>query len=182
MAQARRSPESSPAGIGVSSLIAANHQVLRQGLEMLAAIDDQTYVRTIEPLFAYGVGSHIRHCLDSYNCFLNGAGRGMVDFDNRSRDGQTAIDRGCAMRRIESVIGSLGELPRTASLALLSKQDSPVWAVSSIERELQFLLSHTVHHFALIALILRVQGVEVDENFGVAPSTLDYWNSTTRKG
>ena len=51
----------------------------------------------------------------------------------------------------------------------------PAAAPSSLARELQFLTSHTIHHFAVIALILRAMDVEVDREFGVAPSTLRYW-------
>jgi hypothetical protein len=43
---------------------------------------------------------------------------------------------------------------------------------SSISRELQVLSSHTVHHFALIAITLRMHGVEIESDFGMAPSTL----------
>jgi hypothetical protein len=50
---------------------------------------------------------------------------------------------------------------------------------SSISRELQVLSSHTVHHFALIAITLRVHGVEIDSDFGMAPSTLRYLASKT---
>ncbi len=46
---------------------------------------------------------------------------------------------------------------------------------SSLRRELHFLLSHTVHHYALIAMILARHGVEVEPDFGVAPSTLRHW-------
>jgi hypothetical protein len=52
-----------------------------------------------------------------------------------------------------------------------------VWCRSSVSRELQFLLSHTVHHYALIAMTLRAAGVELDEELGVAPSTLAYQRS-----
>ena len=50
--------------------------------------------------------------------------------------------------------------------------DDARWMPSSRLRELDFLLSHTVHHQALTAIICRLVGVEVDEEFGVAPSTL----------
>jgi hypothetical protein len=43
---------------------------------------------------------------------------------------------------------------------------------SSVSREMQALSSHTIHHFALIAVTLKALGVNVDCNFGVAPSTL----------
>jgi hypothetical protein len=46
-----------------------------------------------------------------------------------------------------------------------------------VTRELQFLASHTVHHYALIAHLARDRGVGVAPEFGVAPATLDYWAS-----
>jgi hypothetical protein len=49
-----------------------------------------------------------------------------------------------------------------------------MWSGTSVGRELQFLVSHTVHHYAVIAAMLRPQGVEPGADFGVAPSTLVY--------
>ena len=46
-----------------------------------------------------------------------------------------------------------------------------------MSRELQVLSSHTIHHFALIGMTLRAHGVVLDEDFGVALSTLRYRNS-----
>jgi uncharacterized damage-inducible protein DinB len=45
------------------------------------------------------------------------------------------------------------------------------FAASTPDRELQFLASHTVHHFALVALLLRLAGVSVPDGFGVATAT-----------
>ncbi|MEK6687797.1 MAG: hypothetical protein AABZ01_04975, partial [Gemmatimonadota bacterium] len=45
---------------------------------------------------------------------------------------------------------------------------------SSLGRELLFLLSHTVHHFAVIRLLLQRQGTDSDPRLGVAPSTEAY--------
>ena len=50
---------------------------------------------------------------------------------------------------------------------------------SSLSRELQALSSHTVHHFALIAVTLRAHGVQMDPEFGMAPSTLRYLAAKT---
>jgi hypothetical protein len=36
------------------------------------------------------------------------------------------------------------------------------------------VLSHTVHHFAIISLISRFYGVFPPDGFGVAPATLRY--------
>jgi hypothetical protein len=53
------------------------------------------------------------------------------------------------------------------------------WSPSSVGRELQALLGHTVHHYAIIALLLRVEGIEPGEEFGVAPSTLAHWRAAS---
>jgi len=50
-----------------------------------------------------------------------------------------------------------------------------VWCTSSVLRELDFLQSHTVHHYSLIAMLLRLHEIDPGEDFGVAPSTLKYW-------
>ena len=59
-------------------------------------------------------------------------------------------------------------------------RDEPDWCRSSLLRELQFLLSHTIHHYALIASLLERRGVRVRDElsgFGVAASTLEHWAS-----
>jgi uncharacterized damage-inducible protein DinB len=43
---------------------------------------------------------------------------------------------------------------------------------TTVGRELVFVLSHTVHHNALIAVMARTLGVSVPDRFGYAPSTL----------
>jgi hypothetical protein len=45
------------------------------------------------------------------------------------------------------------------------------WRHSTLGRELQVVASHTVHHFALIALLLERLSVPVAAGFGVAAST-----------
>jgi hypothetical protein len=42
---------------------------------------------------------------------------------------------------------------------------------STLGRELAFVASHTIHHFAIVALLLRDMGIGVPARFGYAPST-----------
>lgn len=175
----RGTTESSTIPAAHEALLAANLQVLRQGLELLAQLDDEQYTLTAGSLFAYGVGSHLRHCLDSYACFLHGLPTGRIDYDRRERAELTAQDRRYASTRIEWTMEVLRETLAQHQLKELQvRQDGPHWATSSVARELQFLLSHTVHHYALIALILRLQGFNPAAEFGVAPSTLKHWQAT----
>lgn len=48
---------------------------------------------------------------------------------------------------------------------------------STIRCELQFLQGHTVHHYALIATMLRSLGLDTSREFGMAPSTLIHENT-----
>ncbi len=170
-----------PAMLAVNTLIAANLAVLGQGAQLLTRLDDAAYTRTVKPLFDYGVSSHIRHCLDSYTSFLQGLETGLIDYDRRARDVRIEQDRFYAQSRIAATMAALqGLMPDLSATVLQARQDSPHWAVTSLERELQFLLSHTVHHYALVALMLRAQGIKPSKEFGVAPSTLKHWEQVKK--
>ena len=100
----------------------------------------------------------------------------MIENERRARDVRVDSDGEYAQTRITATMVALQELmPDLSAMVMQAGQDSPHWTVTSFERELQFLLSHTVHHYALAALMLRTQGVEPGKEFGVAPSTLAYW-------
>lgn len=54
----------------------------------------------------------------------------------------------------------------------MSEGAQPVIGWSTLARELAFVMSHTIHHQAIVALLLEQQGGGVpDERFGYAPST-----------
>ena len=128
-------------------------------------------------------GAHMRHVLDCYLCFLRGLKtQDRVNYDARERDPRVETDSEHAAQVIRGLIDSLSNLSESdltrrlkvqVDAAAWHQQDA-LWSDSSVGRELQFLLSHTVHHFALMALILRAQGVDPGAEFGVAPSTLEH--------
>jgi hypothetical protein len=154
---------------------------LRQGAALLGRLDDALYREPRWLPVRSGVGPHFRHCLEFYDNFLAGVASGRVDYQRRERDPQTETDRAYALVKIAATIDALENLPITDGTAslLVRVEDAAAdaWCNSSVGRELQSLLSHTIHHYALIALMLRLQDVEIEESFGVAPSTLDYWRT-----
>lgn len=169
-----------PSGeFSVWSLIDASVYILRQGHDILSRIEDDLYVRPHPPQSAYGIGAHLRHCLDAYDCFLHGLPVGLIDYDCRERQELIATSRAAAMDKIAATMELLQVIPGRSEVGELQvRQDGADFAPSSLERELQFLLSHTIHHYAIIALLLRWQGVELPADFGVAPSTLAYWQAS----
>jgi hypothetical protein len=44
--------------------------------------------------------------------------------------------------------------------------------LSTLGRELLFVSSHTVHHFALVAHYCKTAGVDLGADFGKAPATM----------
>lgn len=158
-----------------------NIHFLEQGLDLLAALDDRQYAAP--GLFGQAsAGAHLRHVIDCYRCFLGGLESRKVDYDARERDRRIETDRDVAAGAIAQIIDRLQGL--TDSVLELDvqiqvdtaawEQGKDLWTRSTGARELQFLLSHTVHHYALIALILRGHGFDPGNEFGVAPSTLEY--------
>jgi hypothetical protein len=166
-------------------LIQENIDVLKQGLNLLNQLQDSIYKEVKHPFSEYGIGSHFRHCLDFYQSFLDGIVKGSIDYDDRHRDGRIEKDRSIAISKFQSVIHRLEGLSRIDSQMTLlvrledgEERESPSsWSYSSVQRELQALVSHTVHHYALIAIMLQLKGFRLAEEFGVAPSTLRRWRS-----
>ena len=55
----------------------------------------------------------------------------------------------------------------------LEETESTVIPTTEI-RELVFVGSHAVHHYALISIIAQLQGIETEENLGIAPATASF--------
>ena len=157
-------------------------EILRQAVDLLGEIDDENYIKAEKSVYADGgaVGGHFRHCLEFVNCFLNGIKNGRVDYDRRERNHLLETNREYAIAEYTKTIRSLENLTLTENGNLLVRpedieSDEDYWCASSIERELDFLQSHTIHHYALIGFKLRAFGFELPPEFGVAPSTLRFW-------
>ena len=154
-------------------------EILFQGLELSERVSDAVYTSGGRG----SVGTHMRHCLEFVTSFLGGLKSGQIDYSSRERDVNLEQNREYAMSRMAFAIRELNALrnenlekPVMVKLDELSGlMSEPEWAWSSGKRELEFVQSHTVHHFALIAYKLRALGIRIDESFGVAPSTLKHW-------
>ncbi|MEZ5398428.1 MAG: hypothetical protein R2729_02095 [Bryobacteraceae bacterium] len=144
-----------------------------------ALLDDaEALIGTLDES-AYGtIGGQIRHIVEFYECFFEGLAGRCVDYDARRRDPSIEKSRLTARGRIAALRVRLEEVPRIDMEILVRAEDSAMNEFpdpplrSSAGRELQSLASHTVHHFAVIALLLRSLGIQTRDGFGVAPSTL----------
>jgi len=162
------------------TFITNNVGALLQGIDLLERIDDELYSATELAVCSSAVGGHIRHIVDYYGLMLSGVPEGRIDYDLRDRDPMVETDRRTGIARLRGLVERLqgfdvAGAPTTVEVKVdLPEGQEAAWSRSSLERELQFSLSHTVHHFALIATILRLNGCEPGPDFGVATSTLRY--------
>ena len=164
------------------ALIRMNAGWLRQALALLVTISDEAYSTAPKGMAPHRVSGHMRHIIEFYECFLDGLVYSHVDYDARRRDQSIERSRQSAMARIRTLIARLETAPDLMGDSILfvrAEDDATLglrdpFLMSSVARELMTLSSHTIHHFALIAMTLRAHGVAVDAKFGVAPSTLAY--------
>lgn len=161
------------------SILAANLALLEQGLELIERLPEQLFGGDDVPR---PVGPHFRHVLEHYSCFLAGLSGGRIDYDARARERDVERRREAAMACIRELVGGLmrlkgADLERPAEVRLECGVggETDQWSRSTLRRELHFLLSHTVHHYALIGLLLERHGHAPGPEFGVAPSTLAHW-------
>lgn len=163
----------------MKALLDANRLLLQDAAALVLALDDITYVR-LYPAFASGsVAQHLRHVLDHYDAILQRRD-GVIDYDIRRRESPLETSRHAGLVEIRRVLAALVDLDdgKVRVCSEVSPADVVVVeAESTLRRELMFATSHAVHHFALIAMLLRAQGVPVPAEFGVAPATLTHQRS-----
>ena len=171
--------------------------VLLQGARLAGGLHQrpdgpELYVRIPTPLSRAGVGAHLRHCLDFVRALVQGLPEGRVDYDARERDVTIENDPGVALAEIEELEQKIRALAGSESglspdRALLVRMDASPdapeslgWVSSTVGREFNIVMSHTIHHYALIAMTLRHFGEDPGPEFGVAPATLSYWREEGR--
>lgn len=168
-------------------LLEDNHAVLQQGAALVRDLDSGAYTQNAPHLALSGVGPHLRHVVDFYERLLaplengvNGSDPAIrIDYDARARDPRMETDPQHAHLVLERTIERLRAVIDHPAVvhgkSVQVRADGSPWIESTVVRELQSIVSHTVHHFALIAIAVRAQGGTVEPEFGVAPSTLRHW-------
>lgn len=146
------------------------------------------------PAYAIKVGAHLRHIIEHYDALLAAPATGIVDYDARPRERALETDPALACARAGSLqqrlagreIGSLAEpLLVRGKAGVAGEFDFAV--ASSLGRELVFVASHAVHHFALLIDYCARNGIAVGPDFGKAPATVAHEralapvSSTSRK-
>ena len=150
--------------------------VLDQLYDVIDRLGDEQYARKPIGVITSSIGAHVRHCLDHVRELMRIAHSRELDYDRRERGTDVEMRRDAALELISELRQQLSELdpserPIQVSTMLASDQP-PVIVQSSVAREVAFVLSHTIHHHALIGVMVKSLGGWLPERFGYAPSTV----------
>lgn len=156
-----------------TSLLQTNVDALKEGATLLAALSVEQYTQGYKPAFHSTIGAHFRHVLEHYRCFVGQISSGQFCYDKRERDELLECDFDYAKRTVEELSTALSLLPEeviSQSCVMLDQQADGI-VTSSVHRELLFLQSHTMHHYAIIGAMARALGSTPEADFGVAIAT-----------
>jgi uncharacterized damage-inducible protein DinB len=160
---------------GAASVVAS---ALHQQIEFLESLPPGLFTAAPGSSFEGTIGAHARHCLDHVVAALDGATSGRVAYDRRERGTTIEADRDAALAALRSCVDRLERLTPEdeqrsvrAEIMLSAAGDFEVYD-STLGRELAFVLSHTIHHHALLSAMARARNIAVPERFCLAPATL----------
>ena len=155
-------------------------QLLEELAQVIAALSDAQYVHRPMSVMPSHIGGHVRHSLDHVQALLAATATGRLNFDHRERGTAIETNRSAALEAIEKLIGELRELqplvlevPMTLHM-MMHADARPIELSTTFAREAGFVLSHTIHHNAIISAMVKTLGGWLPPHFGYAPSTIDY--------
>lgn len=165
-------------------LIVACQDVLLQGLELLFRLSDRTYSHFVDAPYSASIGGHYRHVLEHFHCVVRSIRSGEINYDARERSPRLETEVTYASIATCDVLRAI----KNYNEAILNRASKVVNSISygsagpsvidtNIGRELAYCIGHAIHHYAIVRLLCSQLGVDVPNEFGVAPSTLKYKSS-----
>jgi hypothetical protein len=181
-------------------LLVFNLQVLGQALALVQAhqagpVDPVFPVGTVGPVgpvghvgrprYAGPAGSHLRHIIEHYEALVFPRSAHVVDYDQRPRDRELEVNPARASARLNGLQDQLQGWHHRELLRPVQVHGQGGTAgefgfqvMSSIGRELAFVASHAVHHFALLLAYCQQHHIATPTHFGKAPATVAHERAT----
>ena len=160
------------------NLIQQNQSFIDQAISLILKMQPAAYSQCSEEVFSSSIGQHVRHCIEHYDELLVAhAEKRVVRYHARPRNVEVETDSEVAVNRLRFIHNQLDRVGSEDDALKVSDGGIATPSPTSLSRELEFLISHTVHHFALITVIANKFQIEVPENFGIAPTTLKHRES-----
>ena len=155
-------------------LLPAIHNSLQELNDLLAQISDADYAHPCHELSNATIGEHTRHIIEMFQCLNSQYETGIVNYDQRLRNKSIQTNSEYAIEQIKEIQNALDKENKKLALQQIIDGEA-IHIESNYFRELLYNLEHCIHHQALIKVAILMNGkVIVNENFGVARSTIEY--------
>ena len=155
-------------------LIPSIKNTLNELSSLLTQLSIEDYTNPCRGLSNATIGEHTRHIIEMFQCLENQYEVGIINYDDRKRDYLIQTDTEFAKQTIVEVIQTLEKPNKNITLQQVVDNEE-LNIESNYHRELLYNLEHCIHHQALIKVaVLQLEHLEIDENFGVARSTIEY--------
>jgi uncharacterized damage-inducible protein DinB len=152
--------------------------ILQQLQAVIGCLRDEQYSMKPVGVVQSSIGAHVRHCLDHVRSLLKAIETGELDYDQRDRGTAIETGRAAALAAIKSMRNRLANLTEDVidqplRLSVLMTCDGlPFRFETSVGREMAYVLSHTIHHNALVGTMVKTLGGWLPDRFGYAPATV----------
>ncbi|UPT69564.1 MAG: DinB family protein [Flavobacterium sp. JAD_PAG50586_2] len=155
-------------------LIPSLHKALNELVSLLNQLSNDDFTTPCKALSNSTIGEHTRHIIEMFQCLENQYESGVVNYDKRNRDYKIQSDTGFALQCIDVVKNQLEKENKKIMLQQIVDCEE-LYIESNYFRELLYNLEHCIHHQALIKVaVLQCEHLQIDEDFGVARSTIEY--------
>jgi hypothetical protein len=152
------------------------HNTLNELIDLLNQLSNEEYATSCEQLSSASIGEHSRHIIELFQCLENNYESGFINYDKRERNISIQTDTDFAIKQIITIQNNIDKPNKKLYLQQIIDGEE-LLIESNYSRELLYNLEHCVHHQALIKVaVLMSSTITIDENFGVARSTIEYRN------
>lgn len=167
----------------MSNIKEANILILNQLRCVLAQFDKKDYQKPLPILNGVSIGQHSRHIIEFYQCLFEGQVSLKINYDSRQRDLRIETDLDYALVLIDDFIEKIenSNFVETIVLEVAFDHLKTTEVLSSSDRELTYLIEHTIHHLAILNIAINAvfKEISLPANFGVAFSTIHYQSNRT---
>ncbi len=155
-------------------LIPALNHSLDEIIKLLHQLSDDEFAANCQALSNATIGEHTRHIIEMFQCLEKFYESGIIDYDLRERNKLIQTSTDYSIECIKKIQENLDRPNKNIELQQIIDGEE-IRINSNYHRELLYNLEHCIHHQALIKVaILQCENIQIDPNFGVARSTIEY--------
>lgn len=153
--------------------------VLSQFRGIIIQLNDVEYAAPLKVFDGASIGKHGRHIIEFFQCLMKSTTAGTVNYDARVRYLRLEEDVQYSIDVLDKITEYLSENNfDNIGISLVSEfgGQRQIAVPTNFNRELIYLIEHSIHHFALIRIGIQENFPHIDlpDCFGVAYSTIEH--------